>query len=111
MADNALAQIEPRPGVAKPDAVLKAKGVRRQFGGLVAVDVEHLEVQRGVDHRADRAQRCGQDDVLQRVDRLRPAEVGGHGVRRHPDQRLAGLAPHRPPGMVRTFQLTKALAR
>ena len=31
----------------KPDALLNAEGVRRQFGGLVAVDVEHLEVQRG----------------------------------------------------------------
>ena len=35
------------PGVAKPDAILVAEGVRRQFGGLVAVDVEHLQVQRG----------------------------------------------------------------
>ena len=36
------------PGVAKPDPILVADGVHRQFGGLVAVDVDHVEVQRGL---------------------------------------------------------------
>ena len=31
---------EIRPGVAKVDPILVADGVRRQFGGLTAVDVE-----------------------------------------------------------------------
>ena len=35
------------PGMPKPDPILVADGVRRQFGGLVAVDVEHVEIQRG----------------------------------------------------------------
>lgn len=35
------------PGAAKNDPILVAHNVRRAFGGLVAVDVEHLEVQRG----------------------------------------------------------------
>ena len=35
------------PGAAKNDPILVADNVRRAFGGLVAVDVEHLEVQRG----------------------------------------------------------------
>ena len=38
----------PEPGVAKPDPILVVDGVHRSFGGVVAVDVEHLEVQRGV---------------------------------------------------------------
>ncbi len=38
----------PGPGVPKPDPILVADGVARRFGGLTAVDVEHLEVQRGV---------------------------------------------------------------
>src|SRR5699024_8581282 len=46
-AAEALADVAPEPGVAKPDAILAADGVVRQFGGLTAVDVEHLEVQRG----------------------------------------------------------------
>ena len=34
------------PGVKKPDPILVVAGVRRTFGGLLAVDVDHLEVQR-----------------------------------------------------------------
>ena len=44
----ALAGVDRVPGVAKPDPILVADGVRRQFGGLVAVDVDHLEFQRGM---------------------------------------------------------------
>ena len=39
--------IEGRPGVAKPDPILVADSVRRAFGGLVAVDVDHAEIGRG----------------------------------------------------------------
>jgi ABC-type branched-subunit amino acid transport system ATPase component len=35
------------PGIPKPDPILVVDNVRRSFGGLVAVDVEHLEFQRG----------------------------------------------------------------
>ena len=34
--------IDARPGVPKPDPILTINGVRRSFGGLVAVDVELL---------------------------------------------------------------------
>ena len=44
---TALADVAPEPGVAKPDPILVVDGVRRTFGGLVAVDVGHLEVPRG----------------------------------------------------------------
>jgi neutral amino acid transport system ATP-binding protein len=43
-AKAALATVAPEPGVAKPDPILSADSVRRRFGGLVAVDVEHVEV-------------------------------------------------------------------
>ena len=36
------------PGAPKPDPILIADGVRRNFGGLTAVDVDHVEIQRGV---------------------------------------------------------------
>lgn len=39
--------ISQEPGVAKPDPVLVVDGVSRAFGGLKAVDVAHLEIQRG----------------------------------------------------------------
>ena len=42
-AAAALAGVAREPGVAKPDAILVANNVKRHFGGLVAVDVEHAE--------------------------------------------------------------------
>ncbi|GIU88825.1 MAG: hypothetical protein KatS3mg009_3340 [Acidimicrobiia bacterium] len=41
-----LRAIEPVPGVDKPDPILVVRDVRRSFGGLVAVDVERLSMQR-----------------------------------------------------------------
>ena len=35
------------PGCKKVDPIVVADGVIRQFGGLTAVDVEHLEIPRG----------------------------------------------------------------
>ncbi|HHY49932.1 MAG TPA: ATP-binding cassette domain-containing protein, partial [Alphaproteobacteria bacterium] len=35
------------PGVPKKDPIIVIDGVRRTFGGLTAVDVEHLEIPRG----------------------------------------------------------------
>ena len=34
-----LSGLEPRPGVPKPDPIVKGDGIRRTFGGLAAVDV------------------------------------------------------------------------
>ncbi|MCU0298040.1 MAG: ATP-binding cassette domain-containing protein, partial [Candidatus Nanopelagicales bacterium] len=44
---EALKDVPHEPGVAKPDPILIADGVMRHFGGLKAVDVEHVEIQRG----------------------------------------------------------------
>ena len=46
-ARAALASVNASPGIAKPDPILLAENVRRNFGGVTAVDVQHLEVQRG----------------------------------------------------------------
>ena len=45
-ATAALADVPREPGAAKPDPVLVADGVVRRFGGLTAVNVDHIEVQR-----------------------------------------------------------------
>ena len=42
-----LPGVPPQPGVAKPDPILVAEGVTKTFGGLHAVQVSKLEVQRG----------------------------------------------------------------
>ena len=92
MADKSLAQIEPRPGVAKPDAVLKAEGVRRQFGGLVAVDVERLEVQRGAITALIGPNGAGKSTFFNVLIGVRPAAVGDVVVRRH---QINGWRAHR----------------
>ena len=38
---------EAAPGVAKTDPIIVVDGVRRTFGGLTAVNVDHLEIPRG----------------------------------------------------------------
>ena len=47
-ARAALKGVEHQPGAPKPDPLVVADGIVRRFGGLTAVDVEHLEIQRGV---------------------------------------------------------------
>ncbi len=43
-----LKGVEHEPGASKPDPLVVADGIVRRFGGLTAVDVEHVEIQRGV---------------------------------------------------------------
>ncbi|KAB7744550.1 ATP-binding cassette domain-containing protein [Nostocoides sp. F2B08] len=40
--------IAAEPGVAKPDPILVVDNIVRKFGGMTAVDVDHLEVQKGI---------------------------------------------------------------
>ncbi|GAA0987667.1 MULTISPECIES: ABC transporter ATP-binding protein [Nocardiopsidaceae] len=101
---------EPVPGSAKSDPILVADGVRRSFGGLTAVDVEHVEVQRGTITALIGPNGAGKSTLFNlltgfdRVDRGRWTFEGRaiNGKRGHQVARA---------GMVRTFQLTKALTR
>ena len=106
----ALEAVVPEPGAAKPDPVLVVDRVRRAFGGSVAVDVDHLEVQRGAITALIGPNGAGKTtlfDVLTGFDR---AAQGRWGLDGRP---LAGLPAHRIArlGMVRTFQLTRMLAK
>ncbi len=42
-----LAHVPHKPGAPKPDPIIVADHVTRRFGGMTAVDVHHLEIQRG----------------------------------------------------------------
>ncbi|MSV52711.1 MAG: ATP-binding cassette domain-containing protein, partial [Actinobacteria bacterium] len=46
-AQSALATVPRVPGAPKPDPILVASSIVRRFGGLSAVDVAHVEIQRG----------------------------------------------------------------
>jgi neutral amino acid transport system ATP-binding protein len=107
---EALADVPPEPGAAKPDPILSASNIRRTFGGLVAVDVEHLEVQRGTITALIGPNGAGKTtlfNLLTGFDRPNGGtwEFDGRVAKRLRSYQMAQA------GMVRTFQLTKALTR
>ena len=107
---DAFEGLAPEPGVPKPDPILVVDEVRRRFGGLTAVDVEHLEVQRGAITALIGPNGAGKTTFF---NLLTGFDQPNSGVWRFDGQDLAGVAAHRVArlGMVRTFQLTKSLAR
>ncbi|MGA1163657.1 MAG: ABC transporter ATP-binding protein, partial [Ilumatobacteraceae bacterium] len=106
----ALAGVAWEPGAPKPDAILTATGVRRTFGGLTAVDVDHLEVQRGVITALIGPNGAGKTTFFNLLTNFDNPDTG---TRSFNGRDLDGVAAHRVAnlGMVRTFQLTKALSK
>lgn len=105
-----LAGIDPRPGVPKPDPIMVADHVRRSFGGLTAVDVEHVEIQRGAITALIGPNGAGKTTFFNVITGFDDADEGKWSFN---GRQVAGMAPYRLAriGMVRTFQLTKALSR
>jgi branched-chain amino acid transport system ATP-binding protein len=98
------------PGARKPDPILVVRGMRRHFGGLLAVDVEHLEVQRNSITALIGPNGAGKTTLFNLLTGFdRPS--GGSWIFDGDD--LTGKPAYRiaRAGMVRTFQLTKALSR
>ncbi len=105
-----LADVPAEPGVAKPDAILVADGVTRRFGGLTAVEVDHLEVQRGVITALIGPNGAGKTTFFNLLTAFDRPDAGRIVFDGHPLGRLPAHKVTRH-GMVRTFQLTKALSR
>jgi branched-chain amino acid transport system ATP-binding protein len=107
---QALVGIEARPGVPKPDPVLISDGVVRRFGGLTAVEVEHLEVQRGAITALIGPNGAGKTTFFNLLTGFDQPSTGTWSFR---GKNLAGVPAHKVArmGMVRTFQLTKALSK
>jgi branched-chain amino acid transport system ATP-binding protein len=100
----------PTPGSAKPDPILIADKIVRQFGGLTAVNVDHLEIQRGSITALIGPNGAGKTtffNLLTGYDSPNSGKWSFNG------KDLNGIPPHKVArlGMVRTFQLTKALYR
>lgn len=100
---------EAKPGVAKVDPILKADHVTRKFGGLTAVDVEHLEVPRGVITALIGPNGAGKTTFFNLLTGFDGPDTGemefnGKSVKGMRSHQIAKL------GQVRTFQLTKALS-
>ena len=110
IALSALAGIAPTPGVSKPDPIIVADNVVRKFGGLTAVNVGHLEIQRGAITALIGPNGAGKTtffNLLTGFDQVDEGSWSFNGVK------ISGTPPHKVArmGMVRTFQLTKALYR
>jgi branched-chain amino acid transport system ATP-binding protein len=112
--DNPVAgvfdDVDPSPGVAKPDSILVADSVSKTFGGLRAVDVDHLEIQRGAITALIGPNGAGKTTLFNLLTGFDSANTGSALL---DDDEIMGVRPHKlaSRGMVRTFQLTKALSR
>lgn len=112
-----LAGLEQVPGVSKPDSILVADNIQRRFGGMTAVDVDHLEVQRGAITALIGPNGAGKTTFFNLITGFdRPNVSRGDG--KPASWSFDGQTFNRPSatkvarsGMIRTFQLTKALTR
>jgi neutral amino acid transport system ATP-binding protein len=109
-AVQAFAGVAQEPGSPKPDAILVAENVVRSFGGLTAVDVSHVEIQRGAITALIGPNGAGKTTFFNLLTGFDRADSGSWTFN---EQNAAKLPPYRLArrGMVRTFQLTKALSR
>ena len=109
-AREALQSVDRVPGSRKPDPILTADNIRREFGGIVAVDVEHFEVQKGSITALIGPNGAGKTtffNLLTGFDQPNSGQWNFNG------KAMNGVASHRTAalGMVRTFQLTKSLTK
>ena len=107
---NVLADVAHEPGVAKPDPILSVEGVEKSFGGLRAVDVERLQFQRGVITGLIGPNGAGKTTLFNLLTGFDQVDAGTWVFDGQPlENARAHQVAQR--GMVRTFQLTKALTR
>ncbi len=120
---EALAGVPHEPGASKPDPILVVDNIVRRFGGMTAVDVQHLEVQRGGITALIGPNGAGKTTFFNLItgfdkptsakrlfggppaDRVARWSFDGRTLGDTAASKVARM------GMVRTFQLTKALSR
>ena len=110
LAQKALADLPWEVGVAKPDPAMVVDKVTRTFGGLTAVSVDHLEIQRGGITGLIGPNGAGKTTLF---NLLTGFDQPNTGTWTFDGRSLGRLSPHQVArlGVVRTFQLTKALSR
>ena len=109
-AREALAALPNDPGVSKPDPIVVGDDITRTFGGLKAVDVQHVEIQRGVITALIGPNGAGKTTLFNLLTGFDLPDTGSwafneSSLAKVPAYKVARL------GMVRTFQLTKVLSK
>jgi len=110
LAREALSGVSPEPGARKPDPIMTAVEVRRSFGGITAVDVDRVEVQRGSITALIGPNGAGKTTFFNLLTGFDTPDQGnwtfnGVSLEKVAAHKTAGM------GMVRTFQLTKSLTK
>ena len=97
------------PGVKKVDPILVIDSVKKSFGGLTAVDVEHLEIPRGAITALIGPNGAGKTTLFNLLTGFDTPDTGAWSFE---GKQLAGISSFKVAkmGQVRTFQLTKALS-
>ncbi|SDY44006.1 ABC transporter ATP-binding protein [Herbiconiux ginsengi] len=110
VSGHPLVKGEVGPGCAKVDPIVVADHVTRQFGGLKAVDVDHLEIPRGQITALIGPNGAGKTTMF---NLLTGFDKPNTGTWEFDGKSLAGVPAFKVAraGMVRTFQLTKSLGR
>lgn len=100
---------EARPGVKKVDPILIVDKVSRDFGGLKAVDVDHLEIPRNAITALIGPNGAGKTTLFNLLTGFDKPDTGTWEFN---GAKLAGIPAFKVAqlGEVRTFQLTKALS-
>jgi len=104
-----LAKGPAAPGVAKVDPILVVDAVERHFGGLTAVNVEHVEVPRGAITALIGPNGAGKTTLF---NLLCGFDKPNSGTWSFDGKNLSGIPSFKVArmGQVRTFQLTKSLS-
>ncbi|MCY4272395.1 MAG: ATP-binding cassette domain-containing protein, partial [bacterium] len=102
--------VPPVVGAPKPNPILVVDDLTKSFGGLKAVDVDHLEVERGVVTALIGPNGAGKSTLFNLLTGFERADTGRWSFDGQP---VAAPSPDRLArrGMVRTFQLTKSLSK
>ena len=97
------------PGVKKVNPILVIDHVKKTFGGLTAVDVEHLEIPSGAITALIGPNGAGKTTLFNLLTGFDTPDTGAWSFK---GKELAGVASFKVAqmGQVRTFQLTKALS-